>query len=154
MGAYIESTLLPGERVVFETHYHWIIFFLGPLGFFFIVILVPFTFGLSLLVPLFLFPYFLITRQTSEFAVTDKRVVIKVGWIARRAIELILPQVESVDVRQGIIGRMLDYGAITVVGSGGTHERFRSIARPLNFRRAVQLQQVSPRYQERAIAQS
>lgn len=154
MGSYIERTLLPGERVVFETYYHWILFFLGPLGLFLIVILIPFTVGLSLLVPIILFPYFFITRQTSEFAVTDKRVVIKVGWISRRAIELVFSQVESVDVRQGIIGRIFDYGAITVVGSGGTRERFRGIAHPLDFRRAVQMQQVSPGYRERAVAQS
>jgi hypothetical protein len=51
---------------------------------------------------------------------------------------MLLSKVEAISVDQGLGGRMLDYGTIVVVGSGGTRESFESIAGPLDFRRAVQ----------------
>src|SRR5262249_21932773 len=72
------------------------------------------------------------------FAVTDKRVVIKVGWIRRRTLETMLSKVEGVGVDQSLTGRMLGYGSIEVTGTGGTREEFARIADPLEFRRQVQ----------------
>ena len=77
---------------------------------------------------------------TSEFAVTEKRVLMKVGWIRRRSVETLLGRVEAIAVEQGIGGRLLDYGTIVVTGTGGTRERFDRIAAPLDFRREVQAQ--------------
>ena len=71
-------------------------------------------------------------------AVTNKRVIIKVGLISRRTAELNLNKVENIGVNQSILGRILNYGTITVVGTGGTHEQFRWVASPIEFRRAVQ----------------
>jgi uncharacterized membrane protein YdbT with pleckstrin-like domain len=76
-----------------------------------------------------------------EFAVTSRRVIIKTGWISRRTIELNMSKVESVEVAQDIFARMLGYGTITVIGTGGTREPFSLINDPLGFRRAVQSQQ-------------
>src|SRR4029077_2816860 len=64
----------------------------------------------------------------------------KVGWIRRRSVETLLGKVEAVAVEQGIGGRLLDYGALVVTGTGGTRERFDRIAAPLEFRRQVQAQ--------------
>ncbi|HTR79693.1 MAG TPA: PH domain-containing protein [Gemmatimonadaceae bacterium] len=75
---------------------------------------------------------------SSEFAVTNKRLVIKTGWIQRRTLETMLSKVEGVGVDQGVMGRMLNYGTITVTGTGGTKEIFEQIAAPLEFRRQVQ----------------
>jgi hypothetical protein len=72
--------------------------------------------------------------------VTDKRVIIKVGWIQRRTLETMLGKVEGIGVDQTVIGRMLNFGTITVTGTGGTQERFTNIAAPLEFRRQVQAQ--------------
>jgi len=83
-----------------------------------------------------------IRQRTSEFAVTDKRVIIKLGWLSRRTIEINMSRVESVQVDQDIFGRFLNYGTITVIGTGGTKEPFTLIDDPLAFRRAVQAEQV------------
>ncbi len=82
----------------------------------------------------------LIRKLTTELAVTDQRVIIKVGLIWRRTIEMNLAKIENIQVDQSIIGRLLGAGAITVVGTGGTREPFRHIADPLGFRKAVQAQ--------------
>ena len=78
--------------------------------------------------------------QTSEFAVTNKRVIMKVGLIRRTSVEIVLNKIESIKVDQGIAGRIFDYGSIAIVGTGGTHDPFHRIAAPLQFRRTVQEQ--------------
>ena len=82
-----------------------------------------------------------IRQWSSEFAVTNKRVIIKVGFISRRTIEINMSKVESVEINQDILGRLLNYGTIVVIGTGGTKEPFALIDDPLAFRRAVQAQQ-------------
>jgi uncharacterized membrane protein YdbT with pleckstrin-like domain len=64
--------------------------------------------------------------------------LIKVGLIRRHSLELLLQKVEGIGVDQGILGRILGYGTITVSGVGGTQEAFRMISNPLEFRRQVQ----------------
>jgi uncharacterized membrane protein YdbT with pleckstrin-like domain len=125
---YVERSLMAGEEVEYETWLHWIIYVPG-------VIFIP-LFGLGFLLLLLAF----INRRTSEFAVTNKRVIVKIGWISRRTIEMSLTKVESIDVVQGILGRVLGYGTILVVGTGSTKEPFKYIDDPLGFRRAVQEQ--------------
>jgi len=122
MGTYVESNLVKDERVVYETNLHWIAFI-----------------SLRALLTLFIAP--LIDYLTSEFAITNKRIIIKVGFISRRTLELNLSKVESVTVDQSILGRILGYGTITVIGTGGTKEPFGDIREPLDFRK--QFQQLS-----------
>ena len=59
------------------------------------------------------------------------------GLISRRTLEMNLEKVETIKVDQGIFGRILGFGTVTVVGTGGTKEAFKWMAEPLAFRRAV-----------------
>jgi uncharacterized membrane protein YdbT with pleckstrin-like domain len=77
-------------------------------------------------------------------AVTTRRVVIKSGLASRKTIEMLLNKVESIEVSETTFGRMLGYGTITVIGSGGTLEPFREMAHPLAFRSQVQQQIQKP----------
>ncbi len=115
---YVEDNLMPGEQVTHRTRLHWTIFV-----------------SLKALFTLFIAP--LVARATSEFAVTNRRVIIKVGLVSRRTVELNLETVESIGVEQTVLGRILGYGTIVVVGTGGTREPFPRIADPMAFRRAV-----------------
>jgi hypothetical protein len=36
------------------------------------------------------------------------------------------------------MGRILNYGSITIIGTGGTTETFHNIARPLKFKQTFQ----------------
>jgi uncharacterized membrane protein YdbT with pleckstrin-like domain len=139
MGKYVQETLLKDEKVVFETWYHWIIYFWPTV----LLVAALFTMGLTLILAIPLLIASWINRSTSEFAITNKRAIIKVGWIRRQTIEIHLSKVESVDVVQGVFGRMFGWGTITIVGTGGSREPFSLIANPLEFRRAVQAVQVA-----------
>jgi len=119
MGAYVNNNLIRGEVVVYETTYHWIIFF-----------------SLKALITLFISP--LMDRWTDEFAITNKRIIIKTGLISRRTIELNLSKIESVNVDQSIFGRILGFGSVQIVGTGGTRETFTNINNPITFRKRFQ----------------
>ena len=76
-------------------------------------------------------------RWTTETDVTNLRVVHKTGFIKRRTFEMSLDKVESVDVNQSILGRLLNYGDVTVRGVGEGAETIRTIASPLDFRNHI-----------------
>lgn len=145
MGSYVRSNLIAGEQVVYETGLHPIIY-LSPAALIFGGIVLGTVVNPSIGAVLLGFGVLSLAgawlRQwAGEFAVTNRRVIIKLGFISRRTIELNLSKVESVEVNQDIFGRLLNYGTITVIGTGGTHEPFALINDPLAFRRAVQSQQ-------------
>ena len=144
--SYTESHLLPGETIKYQGSLHWFPFvFSYLLGLLFTGVGIAgialelwwvAIVGAVVAIPTFVWLY--ITKKTSEFSVTDKRVIIKVGFIKRRTVETMLGKVESIGVQQSLLGRMFDFGTIMVVGTGGTEEAFHNIASPLEFRRQVQ----------------
>jgi uncharacterized membrane protein YdbT with pleckstrin-like domain len=145
--SYIDANLLAGERVVFRTRLHWLLFMTPVL--FTAIVLLPIAWLLAngtwshyawipvALASLLLLVTF-IKRQSSDFAVTNKRVMMKVGVFNTRSIELVLNKIEAIAVNQSLMGRIFGYGDIVVTGSGGTKEAFSHIQAPLAFRRAVQ----------------
>src|SRR6266436_3526779 len=76
-------------------------------------------------------------RWTTETDVTNLRVVHKTGFIKRRTFEISLDKVESVDVNQSILGRILNYGDVTILGVGEGKETITTIASPLDFRNFI-----------------
>ena len=138
---YIEANLLPGETVVQRARLHWIVFLkaiaLVVVGLALLLLqpivgAVVIALGLVLAVPPWL------ERLTSEFGVTSKRVIIKVGLVQRRTLELLIRQVEAISVDQSLTGRIFNFGTITLSGTGGVRETFHNISNPLEFRRSIQ----------------
>jgi uncharacterized membrane protein YdbT with pleckstrin-like domain len=145
---YVDQHLLPGETVQHRAHLHKIVF-MRPAALSLIILagaVVAFSQGwnmaggIALAVATLPILAAYVPFNASEFAVTDKRVIIKVGLVQRHTLETMLAKVEGIGVEQTVLGRMLNFGTITVTGTGGTQERFANIARPLDFRREVQSQ--------------
>jgi uncharacterized membrane protein YdbT with pleckstrin-like domain len=139
---YVESNLLPNEKITYRAKLHWIIYTL-PATVFVIALAVALGGGawIAAVLAVIGFVLFLppwIKSSSSEFAITNKRVLIKVGLIRRHSLELLLQKVEGIGVDQSILGRILGYGTITVSGVGGTKEPFQMISNPMEFRRQVQ----------------
>ncbi|HVA57357.1 MAG: PH domain-containing protein [Gemmatimonadaceae bacterium] len=145
--SYVDENLLAGERVSFRTTLHWNIYVVPVL--LSLVVFAPLTWlafesqrpvvaaaPVAAIVIALLSAF--LRRRSSEFAVTNKRVIMKLGVFQTRSVELLLPKVEGVGVNQGLMGKMLGYGEIVVTGSGGTREQFSDIDKPLEFRRALQ----------------
>ncbi len=147
---YVERHLLPNERVLYKTRLHWVLFLKPALVVVAGVVLAALLW--RVLDPPWLwyagvavaaiglgwgFVHF-VELMTSEFAVTSSRLIFKVGLIARYTTELLLSKVESIGVTQGLSGRLLNYGDLTVTGTGGAREVFRRVRDPIGFRNYVQ----------------
>ncbi len=144
---YVDRNLLDGEVVTFRTRLHWRLYL--PSLLFSLLVLLPAAVALVVYhlaawaaLPLALAVILVgsahLRRQGSEFAVTNKRVMIKLGVVSTHSLELLLSKIEGIAVNQDMGGRMFGYGDIVVTGSGGTKESFAGIQRPLEFRRAIQ----------------
>lgn len=148
--SYLDDHLLPGERIVYRARLHWTIFLTA-------ITVVLLGIGLWILLQVLEPAYSYaglglagiglllaigpgIRYITSEFAVTDKRVLGKVGFIERESDETLLSKVEAIAVDQGVIGRMFGFGTLMITGTGGTREVFSGISDPLQFRRQIQSQ--------------
>lgn len=151
--SYLDDHLLAGERVVYRARLHWSIFATS-------IVVIALGIALAIVLSVYQPEYWpagaalagiglllaigpAIHYASSEFAVTDMRVVAKLGFIERESLETLLSKIEAIGVDQGIVGRMLGYGTITITGTGGTEESFPRIADPLEFRRQIQSQVVA-----------
>jgi uncharacterized membrane protein YdbT with pleckstrin-like domain len=160
--SYVESNLVPGEVLIYETRLHWIVMLwhmilgcllLGLPG----VLLLYYALtqtgiesktlhiieggGVALLVSgVVAILMGMVRRNATEMAVTNRRVVVKTGLVSRKTIEMLLNKVESIEVSETPFGRMLGYGTIVLIGTGGTPEPFHKVAHPLEFRSQVQQQ--------------
>jgi len=153
---YVERHLLAGERVVYKTRLHWVLFLKPALvvlaGVALAVLLrqvqdPPWLWMIGAAVALIGLVWGLVhyvELMTSEFAVTSSRLILKVGLISRYTTELLLTKVETIGVQQGLMGRMLGYGDLTVTGTGGAREVFRRVRDPIGFRNHVQQASIGP----------
>jgi len=141
--SYVEANLMQGEQVIYQTTLHWLMYFwpiaLAVVGAL-MLLGVP-TLGLVVLaLAAVLGVTVFITVHNAEFAVTNRRVIMKTGWLNRRSLELLLTKVESIAVDQGFAGKLWGYGTIVLSGTGGSHEPFQNITDPFEFRKQVQEQ--------------
>jgi uncharacterized membrane protein YdbT with pleckstrin-like domain len=77
----------------------------------------------------------IIEKETTELVITNRRIIAKFGLISRYTIEINLQKIESISVSQSIFGRILNYGDLQIIGTGGTIEPIPNIGDPLMFRR-------------------
>ena len=147
---YVRKVLQPGETIVYSTKLHWIIFWRAIVLIIISIILAVSAWytaenqnlSLALVIAAIIFALLalssafgkFIKQRTTELAVTDRRVIYKEGLIARRTLEMNRSRVESVDVYQSVLGRLLGFGTITPRGTGGSLEPMHNIDDPLTFR--------------------
>jgi uncharacterized membrane protein YdbT with pleckstrin-like domain len=150
MARYVDEILQPGEKVLYSTNAHWI-FYLPAIAAWVAVAILLVVSGLVPplapvcwaaaavvgLVALYLTIKGWFHRLSTETDVTNMRVVHKTGFINRHTFEMALSKVESVDVSQSILGRLLNYGDVTVNGVGEGTQTIRTIASPLAFRNSI-----------------
>ena len=79
----------------------------------------------------------LITYFTTEYGITNKRVISKQGLIRRDIEEINLSSIESINVNQSIIGRILNYGTIIISGRGTSKVIFKDIDNVVEVRKLI-----------------
>lgn len=128
MASYIEGALIKDERVIYTGHIS--LWSLAPL----IILGVLFLFAWGLGLIFWVVAY--IRYKTTELAFSNKRVIAKFGFISRQTIELNISKVESIQVNQGILGRIFNYGTLVISGAGNPQAPIPGISDPMSFRRA------------------
>ena len=128
MSSYIEEALVQDEKVVHVGHVSlWSLWHILALG---VVLLPVFGIGLIFLVVAY------VRYKSVELAVTTKRLIVKHGFVRRQTVEINLNRVESVQVEQGLLGRLFNFGTLIVSGTGTSHAPLTGIAEPMGFRKA------------------
>jgi uncharacterized membrane protein YdbT with pleckstrin-like domain len=151
--SYVKRVLQPGEVVRHTASLHWVLYVRGFLFCLLALVLLvirpvpdppglPYwaaTIGmwLSLAVGVVLLAQAWFEAWITEIAVTDRRVVYKRGFIWRDTKEIQMDKVETVEVEQSMLGRLLDYGDVIVTGSGSTWSPLKNVGRPLELRNAI-----------------
>ena len=149
--SYVQRVLQPGEVIRHTAANHWIVYWPGVICLvaacavliwtkFLPPALLRWMQGLAGL--LGLIALFLLIREwfgwwTTEIAVTNLRVIYKTGLVKRRTKEMNMDKVESVEVDQSILGRLLDYGTVTITGTGAGLESLPGVARPIELRNSI-----------------
>jgi uncharacterized membrane protein YdbT with pleckstrin-like domain len=150
MSSYVDSVLSEGERIVYRANVsHWKYFpsyLLGTLflaggaaawlmgaqgSSWFVVSLAALAVGLFVIIAA------LIRRSTTELVLTDRRIITKRGLVSRSTVEMNLAKVESLQVNQSLMGRMFNYGDVSVVGTGSSLEPLYGISDPLELRKKL-----------------
>ena len=146
---YIDQILQPDEKLVYSTKIHWVVYLPGVglwlvafamLGFAANAAGRPLWSLAALIVMLIAASSTFrawFRRWTTEIDVTDRRIIYKRGFIRRHTVEMNMDKVESVDVDQSFLGRILNYGNIIVRGTGSGIEPLHNVATPLRFRSFV-----------------
>jgi uncharacterized membrane protein YdbT with pleckstrin-like domain len=167
--AYVEDNLVPGENILYKANLHWGMF-VGPVillgtGLLLTIIsLLPlvsstnngdnssasatigcFTCcaGPILLIGFIYLVSAFMSYISTEFALTDRRIIAKTGILQQRSLELMIGKVESIGVNQPLLGRVLNFGTIVVCGTGGTKQPFHNIADPMSLRQRINSQMIN-----------
>lgn len=129
MGSFVENSLIPGERVESKATITW----MSQFWYFLFALITVFT----VILPILFILKAIINVTTTELAVTNKKIIGKAGFIRRVSIDLPLERLESINIDQGIIGRILGFGRVSVRGVGGNYVSIPYVNQPMDFRRVV-----------------
>jgi uncharacterized membrane protein YdbT with pleckstrin-like domain len=154
---YVEKNLAPGETILYRARYHWVFY-----RFSIIVLVLAAGLGLAALsarkaqagdevgVPLaWLAAAFVVLGLVSfvarriranmdEFVVTNRRVIRRVGLLAREVQHAPLEKIQNITIEQGVVARMLGYGTVIVeTASEKGMLVFPAVASPESFRTHV-----------------
>lgn len=146
---YIEKNLQPGEEIKYVAKLHFFLF-VQPIILLLIGVILAsspkeisaITHYAGLLILFFGMVSLLsriLIKVGSSYAVTNKRVILKTGVISRRSVDLVLAKCEGLHIKQSILGRIFNFGTITVT-TGGASSSYPYIANPLAFRKEINTQ--------------
>jgi uncharacterized membrane protein YdbT with pleckstrin-like domain len=140
--SYIDDNLMPLETVQARATLHWVRFLLPVflLGMAVLLHAAEYPVPALYLASFLALGYRVMETWTTEMAATTKRILGKKGVIARRALDMNISKLESVEVHQSILGRILGYGTLEFRGAGSGKSRMTCISNPTAFKKAVYAQ--------------
>jgi uncharacterized membrane protein YdbT with pleckstrin-like domain len=142
---YIDKNLLPDEKILYRTKKHWIIFlmpfFLTLVTLFFLLNENPYLVKTAYLLAIVTILYWLnqfLLYVVSDFAITNKRVMMREGFFYRHTNETRLSTVANVGVNQSLLAQLLNYGTVFINTFGGETDSFTELDGPVEFQKRLQ----------------
>ena len=123
--SYIEESLSSGEEIRALFKQHW-------------VAKLPMLLWMVLLVTIPLAIWEWLKLRFTEMGVTNKRVILKTGIVSRHSEEMKISSIETVEIEQGILGRLLGFGTVKVTGKGISDLVFTRINDPMDVKRRIE----------------
>ena len=148
--SYIDETLADNERLIYRARFHWLhkIGAWITLAIFFVLAAVCLTWGPGswawlaaaafAVLGVATFVAMMLPVWTTEIGVTSQRLIQKRGWLRRKTDELQLTSIEEVNLDQGAMGRLLDFGRLRIHGTGVNDISLPTLADPVGLRRSLQ----------------
>jgi uncharacterized membrane protein YdbT with pleckstrin-like domain len=146
--SYIDRNLLPDEQILFRTKKHLIIFIFPILVLLFSAYVTPVMAANQVLAAVKWVPSVItllfwsvvgLAYYTSEFAVTNKRIMMREGFFNRHANEMRLTAISQVNVYQNLIGQLMNFGTVSI-NAFGAFDSYTLISNPGAFQRMVNQQ--------------
>ena len=143
--SYIDRNLLPDERILFRTKKHLIIFFFPVVWTIFSIYASDYMNANPILSKMVWAPWVValifwcsvwLNYMTSDYAVTNKRLMMREGFFVRHANEMRLTTISQVNVDQSLPGQLLNYGVVSI-NAFGAYDSFTMIANPFAFQKVV-----------------
>lgn len=143
---YIEKSLAGNEALIAKARFHWLyhvfgytalVLFLAVAAYLYAELQAPWFAAMVGVVGLIIFVCVMVPIWTTEIGVTSERVILKRGFLTRRTDEIELSAIEETNIDQGLLGRLLGFGRITLQGTGDDDVDIPPIADPLRFRKSI-----------------
>jgi uncharacterized membrane protein YdbT with pleckstrin-like domain len=128
--SYIEESLSDGEEIKEIFKLHW--FSKIPM-ILWVVLALP-TFGITLILAIWEY----LKLRSIEQGVTNKRAILKTGIISRKSEEMKISSIETVEIIQGVLGRIFGFGSIKVTGRGISDLIYKNIDNPMDVKKAIE----------------
>lgn len=131
MRSYVDEVLAEGETIACRAEFHWTTY-VWPVFW----TIVTLGFGIVVTGPWMVVIW--LTQRSTDLVATDRRLIHKTGLISREVVEHRLTKIETINVEQSVLGRMFNYGTVSVTGTGVSTITFPRIADPLGFKRCIE----------------
>lgn len=132
------------SNIVYQARLHWILFF-WPFMLLCFAAFLEMRFEQLNYVAFFMAIFavlwggmFWMTYQFSSLTIKKNQVILCTGILVRKTLDIPLSKIESIDIRQSLLGSMLHYGSLVITGTGGSRQMVNYLSKPLTCRRHIE----------------
>ncbi len=132
------------NNIVYQARLHWILF-LWPVMLLCLGVFLGLTIQQLREVAIFFMVFALlwglmvwVKYRCSSLTIKKTHIILRTGMLVRNTLDIPLSKIESIDIRQSLLGSMLHYGSLVITGTGGSRQLVDHLSRPLTCRRHIE----------------
>ena len=132
------------NSIVYQARLHWIIFFWPAIVFasaLYVSEVSPLLRNIGHITALLSLVWLVVMVMTYYFSVLiikERQIILCTGILTRQTLDLSLNKIESIDIRQSVLGSLFQYGSLVITGTGGTRQYINYLNQPLTCRRHIE----------------